>query len=81
MRAFTQLIFIDDQDGGAGKLAVAKFFQCTGFASSSGKVRCKSSRVRRRRRPIKNVGQLGPNPVFYQDGSWTKNAHLNMSAT
>jgi hypothetical protein len=28
MRAFTQLIFIDDQDGGAGKLAVAKFFQC-----------------------------------------------------
>jgi len=27
MRAFTQLICIDDQDGGAGKLAVAKFFQ------------------------------------------------------
>jgi hypothetical protein len=26
MRAFTELIFIDGQDGGAGKL-VAKFFQ------------------------------------------------------
>ena len=28
MRAFTPLIFIDDQDGRAGKLAIAKFFQC-----------------------------------------------------
>src|SRR5207253_5723516 len=35
-----------------------------GFASSSAKVRCKSSRVRRRRRPIKNVGQLGPQSCF-----------------
>jgi hypothetical protein len=80
MRAFTQLIFIDDQDGGAGKLAVAKFFQCrVRFFQRESSLQ--SSRVRRRRRPIKNVGQLGPNPVFYQDGSWTKNARLYMSAT
>ena len=41
MRAFTQLIFIDDQDGGAGKLAVAKFFPVLGSLLPAGKFAAK----------------------------------------
>ena len=41
MRAFTQLIFIDDQDDGAGKLAVAKFFPVPGSLLPAGKFAAK----------------------------------------